>query len=361
MMRQSYLCAMFIFTLLSLSLCPSYSTADEGVNTHAIELPPGFEGGWKVITRDSDDIVGSYDSPHGELNIRGTDRRFYGRQPIYLSSYQAIRLMLTCDDLARLKDLPLDAIEQLVIVVRDSAVAPTDWMMSSFDIGNLKNLRAISLRGPNFGGVVGIGYSRQRRELGDGVFESLAELTRLRQLDLSMTEFPMGSLKRLNFLPNLHSLSLDDSNFNDEGARVISSFPNLSVVSLAETQITTDGLRELAKLRIKDVTITPVGGSSTIAALADFRLLRRLTVGPINEHWKEFSQLDRLVGLEELTVVFRRDDEGMIGEEVRLEEMRLPATLRRLSIKYGEGFPFPHLPSLDQCPKLEYIEVGLSP
>lgn len=75
--------------------------------------------------------------------------------------------------------------------------------------------------------------------------DSLAPLTKLRELNLHGASFSDADLERLRGLPNLRILNLSGTKITDAGLAVLQTLPNLQVLNLNETRISNAGLQYL--------------------------------------------------------------------------------------------------------------------
>ena len=95
--------------------------------------------------------------------------------------------------------------------------------------------------------IVWLDFSRQ--ELAPIVFESLAQLPKLKRLHIERSNVTDDHLKLLNPAPNLEYLNLYNTSITDASIAVLKEFPKLNKVYLLNTKISKKKMTELRKMR----------------------------------------------------------------------------------------------------------------
>src|SRR5579875_1343134 len=75
--------------------------------------------------------------------------------------------------------------------------------------------------------------------------ESLAPLTKLREVNLHATAFNDADLVLLRGLPNLQNVNLSGTKITDAGLAVLQTLPSLHILNLNQTNVTDAGLQYL--------------------------------------------------------------------------------------------------------------------
>jgi Leucine-rich repeat (LRR) protein len=111
--------------------------------------------------------------------------------------------------------------------------------------------------------------------------DSLAPLTKLRELNLHGAGFTDADLEHLRGLPELATLNLSATKITDSGLAILQTLPNLSALNLNETDITDGGLKHLRGLsHLSDLSLygTKVSDEG-VAQLQGMQTLQKLVIG----------------------------------------------------------------------------------
>ena len=81
----------------------------------------------------------------------------------------------------------------------------------------------------------------------DKIFESIQELTKLRDLCLSNTKVTDAGIEKLATLTNLRDLYLPNTKVTDAGVEKLSTLTNLELLVLANTKVTNAKVEKLQK------------------------------------------------------------------------------------------------------------------
>jgi len=101
-------------------------------------------------------------------------------------------------------------------------------------IGRLKHLESLGL---------------QSTPISDSALRHIRGLSKLQELDLSMTSLTDDGLMHLTKLTSLRSVMLDGTRASDEAAAVMGSLPLLEELTMIETRVTDEGIKSLARSR----------------------------------------------------------------------------------------------------------------
>jgi hypothetical protein len=139
--------------------------------------------------------------------------------------------------------------------------------------------------------------------------DSLAPLTKLRDVNLHNTGFTDADLEHLRGLYNLQTLNLSDTKVSDAGLAVLQTLPNLHTVHLDETRITDAGLQylrgvpNLQELSLYGTKVTDQG----LAQLSAMKTLQKLVLGGTSSITdKGMVHLESMSQLHDLTVLSSR-------------------------------------------------------
>jgi Leucine-rich repeat (LRR) protein len=133
----------------------------------------------------------------------------------------------------------------------------------------------------------------------------LQKLTKLSQLDLTLTRVTGAWLRELSGLNELSALSLRQTGISDADLKMLHEFKNLSDLNLSRTSVTDAGMKEvgrLAKLTSLRLGETKVGDAG-IKELRGLAHLKRLDLVVTKVTDAAVGDLVELKGLEELNLI----------------------------------------------------------
>ena len=190
-------------------------------------------------------------------------------------------------------------------------------------------------------------------QVGDGAGQHLGKMAGLRELKLNFTTISDEDLKQWGGLQNLEELDLSYTLVTGAGLRHLKPLVRLKSLTLPAIGMTADGVKHLESLPALEVIVWPYGQFTKheVAALARLPSLRELdiredaTIDAIEE-LRTMRKLERLA----ITVASREAMAALpefkslkrlalgVSEPNWLRELRIPPSLEELNLKTGEGF-----------------------
>jgi hypothetical protein len=147
--------------------------------------------------------------------------------------------------------------------------------------------------------------------------ESLAPLTRLRELNLHNTSINDADLVNLQGLHNLQNLNLSSTKITDAGLKVLQSLPGLSILNLNETHVTDGGLPYLHAMdNLTDLSLygTKVSDEG-LAQLRNSQTLHKLVLGGSQSITdRALLSIREMPQLREVTILSSRVTESAIED-----------------------------------------------
>lgn len=157
--------------------------------------------------------------------------------------------------------------------------------------------------------------------------ESLAPLTKLREVNLHATAFNDADLVNLRGLPDLQNVNLSATKITDAGLASLQTLPNLHVLNVNETHITDAGLqylRGMANLSELSLYGTEVSDQG-LAQLRNMAVLQKLLVGGSKSITdRGLFALRDMPQLRELTVLSSRvTDSGIEDLKIASSQLKI--------------------------------------
>lgn len=157
--------------------------------------------------------------------------------------------------------------------------------------------------------------------------ESLAPLTKLRDINLHATAFNDADMVNLRGLPNLQNVNLSATKITDAGLASLQTLPNLRTLNLNETRVTDAGLqylRGMASLTDLSLYGTKVSDAG-VAQLRDLAPLNKLLLGGSNSITdRGLLAIRDMSQLRELTVLSSRvTDSGIEDLKIASSQLKI--------------------------------------
>ena len=120
---------------------------------------------------------------------------------------------------------------------------------------------------------------RRRAALREQDFKVMAELVKIRRLDVEGFTFPDAALSHLGSLPALRELDLSGTSLTDDGLEIHSSLPHLESLNVNDTSVTDAGLLTLGRCRsLKQVRLR--GAKVSAEAVEKLKAMCVMVYGP---------------------------------------------------------------------------------
>lgn len=122
--------------------------------------------------------------------------------------------------------------------------------MTEFAETKLAELGAVLKKGSKGSVLLADLTSFDHEKIDEGVFELLAEFSKLKELNIARLPVNDAMLQKLHKTTSLQSIDLTGTEISDQSVQWLSSLPNLKLVQLSETRVTSDTIATVRKKMI---------------------------------------------------------------------------------------------------------------